>query len=147
MKKDRSLTFTRAAVKAAFVLSTAALFIMPFAAKIYRNISLSANDVTVPLLITFYVCAAAGFGILILLDRLLNNISKGDVFTKDNVRYLRLLSYCCIFISFVTLIFTYFRFLSFIVTFSAAFFALILRVLKNCFEEAVKIKEENDYTI
>ena len=147
MKNDRSITFTSLAVKAAYVLCVIALFVMPYAVKLYNSLQIADNDVTVPLLITFYLCAAAGFVILILLDRLLNNIKKGEVFTGANVKYLRILSYCCFFISVVTLIFAYFRFLSFIVTFSAAFFALILRVLKNCFEEAVRIKEENDYTI
>ena len=147
MKNNVSLTFTCLAVKAAFILCVVSLFVMPFAAKIYRNVSLSPRDVTVPLLITFYTCAAAGFAILIVLDKLLFNIRNGEVFTHNNVRALRILSYCCFFISVVTLIFSYFRFLSCIITFAAAFIALILRVLKNCFEEAVRLKEENDYTI
>ncbi|MBQ8978136.1 MAG: DUF2975 domain-containing protein, partial [Oscillospiraceae bacterium] len=103
--------------------------------------------VTVPLLITFYICAAVGIFILIMLDRLVNNIMKGEVFTEDNVRYLRILSYSCFVIAFVTLVFAHFRFLAFIVTFAAFFFGLILRVIKNCFTEAVRLREENDYTI
>lgn len=147
MKKNFSLSFTSLAIKAAFVLCTVSLFVMPYAAGIYRDVSISARDVTVPLLITFYTCAAAGYVILFILDRLVNNIIKGEVFTNDNVKYLRIMSYCCFFISAVALAFAYFRFLSCIVTFSSLFFALILRVLKNCFEEAVRIKEENDWTI
>ena len=147
MKNDRSLNFTILAVKAAFVLCVIAVVVMPYAAEVYKSLQMSEDDVTVPLLITFYLCAAAGFVILFLLDRLLANIKKGEIFTEANVKALRILSYCCFFISAVTLVFAHFRFLSFIVTFAAAFFALILRVLKNCFEEAVRIKEENDFTI
>ncbi|MCR5807548.1 MAG: DUF2975 domain-containing protein [Oscillospiraceae bacterium] len=149
MKKDLSIKFTRIATRAAIVLSAVSLFVMPWAAKFYAwNVSIYGDDdIYVPLLITFYICAAAGFCILFILDRLVGNISKGDVFTDENVKFLRRLSYLCLFIALVALIFSYFRFLSLIITFSALFFALLLRVIKNCFEEAVRLKEENDYTI
>ena len=148
MKKDAvSLKFTAIAIKAGIVLSFIALFAMPYAAHLYKYVSIGSNDVTLPLLITFYLCAAAGFVILFILDRLVNNIRKEEVFTKQNVKYLRTLSYCRFFIAVVCLVFAAFRFLSLIITFGALFFALILRVIKNCFEEAVRLKEENDYTI
>ena len=35
----------------------------------------------------------------------------------------------------------------FVVVIAAAFFGLILRVIKNVFEQAIVIKEENDFTI
>ena len=147
MKNDRSVRFTSLSIKAALVLSVISLFIMPYAARIYRDLSIQGDDVTVPLLVTFYICAAVGIFILITLDRLVNNIMKGEVFTEDNVRYLRILSYSCFVIAFVTLIFAHFRFLSFIVAFAAFFFGLILRVIKNCFTEAIRLREENDFTI
>ncbi|MBR4223428.1 MAG: DUF2975 domain-containing protein [Oscillospiraceae bacterium] len=147
MKNDRSIWFTSLAIKAALVLCVISLFVMPYAARIYRDLSIQDGDVTVPLLITFYSCAAVGIYILITLDRLVYNIKKGEVFIEGNVKLLRGLSYSCFIIAFITLIFAHFRFLSFIVTFSACFFGLILRVIKNCFTEAVALREENDQTI
>lgn len=147
MKNDRSIWFTSLAIKAALVLCVISLFVMPYAARIYRDLSIQDGDVTVPLLITFYSCAAVGIYILITLDRLVYNIKKGEVFIEGNVKLLRSLSYSCFIIAFITLIFAHFRFLSFIVTFSACFFGLILRVIKNCFTEAVALREENDQTI
>ena len=147
MKKDSSVAFTSLAIKAGLILCVISLFVMPYAARVYRELTIMDNDVTVPLLITFYTCAAVGMFILVILDRLINNIRKGNVFIEDNVKYLRILSYACLVISVITLIFAAFRFLACIITFSSLFFALILRVIKNCFEEAVRLREENDYTI
>lgn len=143
----RSLKITSVLIKAAIVLCTISLFIMPYAAQQYKFISIQHDDVTVPLLITFYSCAAVGFVILFVLNRLISNITEKKVFTEENVMLLKILSYCCFIISIITLFFARLRILAFIVTFAAAFFGLILRVIKNCFTEAIKLREENDYTI
>lgn len=147
MKNSRSLRITALLIRTAMVLCVIALFMMPYAAEIYERESYRQGVVTVPLLITFYSCAVFGFVILFTLDRLVKNIAEEKVFTAVNVRLLRILSYCCFIISFITLLFARLRLLSFIVAFAAAFFGLILRVLKNCFEQALRLKEENDYTI
>ena len=144
---NRSIKLTGILIKTAMVLCFISLFIMPYGAKIYRQVSLMSDDVTIPLLITFYSCAAVGFVILFVLDRLVENIRKGDVFVNGNIKLLRILSYCCFIISIITLIFARFRIIVFVITFGAAFFGLILRVIKNCFEEAVRLREENDFTI
>ena len=147
MKNDRSVMFTSIAIKAGMILSIISLFIMPYAANVYRTVTIQDDDVTVPLLVTFYSCAAIGITILVILDKLINNIKKGDVFTEQNIKYLRILSYLCFAIAVITLIFARFRILSFIITFSSLFFALLLRVIKNCLTEAVRLREENDFTI
>lgn len=148
MKSDnRSIKLTAVLIKVAIVLCIAALFLMPYAAKMYENVSIQGDIVTVPLLITFYSCAAVGFVILFLLDKLIANISRGEVFIESNVKLLRILSYCCFVISIITLFFARLRILAFIITFAAAFIGLILRVIKNCFNEAIRLREENDFTI
>ena len=120
---------------------------MPYAAKMYEQISFQQDNVTVPLLITFYVCAAFGFVILFVLNKLIKNIGSEKVFIDENVKLLKILSYCCFAIAVVTLIFARFRILVFVITFAAAFIGLILRVIKNCFTEAIRLREENDFTI
>ena len=146
-KNNRSIRLTGILIKTAMVLCFGALFVMPYAAQIYKQVSLMNDDVTVPLLITFYSCAAVGFVILFVLDRLVSNISKGQVFVSGNIKLLRILSYCCFVIALITLIFARLRIIVFVITFAAAFIGLILRVIKNCFEEAVRLREENDFTI
>ncbi len=146
-KEKRSIAITSALIKVAIVLCTAALFLMPYAAKMYEQISFQRDNVTVPLLITFYVCAAFGFVILFVLNKLIKNIGSEKVFIDENVKLLKILSYCCFAIAVVTLIFARFRILVFVITFAAAFIGLILRVIKNCFTEAIRLREENDFTI
>lgn len=144
---ERSVVVTAVLIKTAMVLCVIALFIMPYAADRYDEISIYSDSVKVPLMVTFYICAAVGFVILFVLDKLVSNIRKKQVFTDENVKYLRILSYCCFIITIVTLIFARLRIMAFIVTFAAAFFGLILRVIKNCFAEAIRLREENDFTI
>ena len=146
-KEKRSIAITSILIKVAIVLCTAALFLMPYAAKMYEQISFQRDNVTVPLLITFYVCAAFGFVILFVLNKLIKNIGSEKVFINENVKLLKILSYCCFAIAVVTLIFARFRILVFVITFAAAFIGLILRVIKNCFTEAIRLREENDFTI
>ncbi len=143
----RSINVTSILIKVAIVLCFASLFLMPYAAQRYKQVSFMQDDVTVPLLITFYSCAAVGFVILFVLNKLVSNIKAEQVFTQDNIKLLRILSYCCFIIAVITLIFARLRILAFIFTFAAAFFGLILRVIKNCFAEAVRLREENDFTI
>ena len=146
-KEKRSIAITSALIKVAIVLCAAALFLMPYDAKMYEQISFQRDNVTVPLLITFYVCAAFGFVILFVLNKLIKNIGSEKVFIDENVKLLKILSYCCFAIAVVTLIFARFRILVFVITFAAAFIGLILRVIKNCFTEAIRLREENDFTI
>ena len=146
-KEKRSIAITSVLIKIAIVLCAAALFLMPYAAKMYEQISFQRDNVTVPLLITFYVCAAFGFVILFVLNKLIKNIGSEKVFIDENVKLLKILSYCCFAIAVVTLIFARFRILVFVITFAAAFIGLILRVIKNCFTEAIRLREENDFTL
>ena len=87
--------------------------------------------------------AAALYG----LWRLLRNISEGEVFIPENVSILRLLSWCCIAAGLVCLFSALYYMPFLIVSAAAAFVGLILRVVKNVFAEAVRLKDENDYTI
>ena len=110
-KEKRSIAITSVLIKVAIVLCAAALFLMPYAAKMYEQISFQRDNVTVPLLITFYVCAAFGFVILFVLNKLIKNIGSEKVFIDENVKLLKILSYCCFAIAVVTLIFARFRIL------------------------------------
>jgi hypothetical protein len=122
----------------------------PWILRHYDNakvIDLGLESVYVPMLIAFYLAVAAAVPALAALDRLLSNIKRGIIFYYGNVRILRLIPYCCFAEGAVFFFFGFYRPLSFTVSGAAFFFGLIMRVLKNVFEEAVVLKEENDYTI
>ena len=85
--------------------------------------------------------------VLLTLGRLLHNLNRDRIFVTQNVTCLRIISWCCFGISLVFLGLAWFRSLGLLVAFAAAFFGLILRVLKNVFARAVTLQEEADYTI
>ncbi len=96
---------------------------------------------------TAYTTAAAGAGALYLLYRLLANLRKEQVFVPQNVQFLRMLSWCCFLAAVIFLLSGFYYLPFFLAAAAAAFMGLILRVVKNAFQQAVVIKEENDFTI
>jgi len=103
--------------------------------------------VITPLLATIYSCAVPGLIALFSLDRLLANIKKKNVFIEKNVKHLRLISWCSFAVSIILFVSGFYYLLFLLIAVAAAFFGLILRVVKNVIEHAVIIKNENDFTI
>lgn len=113
--------------------------------------------------VPLYVTLPVGLAALVCLDELLQNIKKNIVFDKSNIKLLSALSICCFLasaiaiISFVVMIIQNwnddFWFLALlyvifpIMGIGEIFVGLIVRVVKNAFEKAVEIKDENDLTI
>lgn len=95
----------------------------------------------------FYCCVGPAAVLLVSLHRLLDSISQGEVFTRGNIALLRYCSWCCMIVSVICLGFTFTLFYFLLVSAAAAFVGLILRVVKNVFQQAMALKEENDYTI
>jgi len=105
-------------------------------------------------LISCYPCSALGIATLILLIKMLKRIKASNPFCVENVRALRLISYFCFAVAVITLgagISSYvlgdFYIPFFFVSIPAAFFGLILRVVKNVMQSALEIREENDLTV
>ena len=100
------------------------------------------------LLVMGYLCAALAFWMLFNLYRFLQRLEQGQVFVPQTVQALRRISWCCTWAAALCLpagiwIYLPFAFLAV----AAGFMALIVRVLKNAFEQAVRMKDELDYTI
>ena len=99
-----------------------------------------------------YICAYACFVPAIIalfsLDMLLRNIRKDIVFLQNNVKYLRIISWCCFAIAIVMLCgWPFISYVLFFVAAAAAFFGILMRVVKNVIETACELKVENDFTI
>ena len=96
----------------------------------------------------FYGCCPAGWLAIVSLLRLLHNIRKGEAFTRGNVKLLRILSWCFIFVTLVSLAAFFTTYLPMIYVFLASgFMAVILRVVKNVMEQATIMREEQELTI
>ena len=98
-------------------------------------------------LVTTYTVAVPAAVALYMMNRLLANIRKEEVFTEKNTRYLRGMSWCCLAAGLIFLVSSFYYLPFFALCAAAVFMALILRVIKNVFAQAEEIKKENDYTI
>lgn len=99
------------------------------------------------LLATNYATAVPVAAALYQMNRLLSNISCDEVFVAENTRCLRILSWCCLAAGVIFGISGFYYIAFWALCVAALFMALVLRVIKNVFAQAEKIKEENDYTI
>lgn len=148
--KDKSAILSSCIIKAVYLIVVVCCAAAPFMVQFYDEhviLPSGGESLFVPLLITLYCIVPPAVFALINLDLLLWNIRKEKPFVQNNVRYLRRISYCCFAVSVIFIYFSFHRPIGFVIVFAAAFFGLILRVVKNCFEQAVAIREENDFTV
>ncbi len=150
--KTKSLQLSILLVRVLFILIPILMCCVPIIVHWYdivygEGIGLLHGSVYWPLCICLYLAAICGLVCLFALGRLLQNLKSDLVFIPLNCKYLRVISWCCLLAAIPFFCFGFWRFLSFLVALAAAFFGLILRVLKNVFDKAVELQEENDYTI
>ena len=79
--------------------------------------------------------------------RLLGNLRRAQVFVPENVELLRHVSWCCVAGALVALGGSLFYLPFLFVALAAGFMALIVRVVKNVFQQAIAMKSELDLTI
>lgn len=144
---DKSVILSSVCTKIALGLVVVAVIVTPRWLPTYAGYTANDTEMIRLLLITFYTCALPGFVSLLCLNRLLVNIKRGEVFAAKNVRLLRILSWCSFLVAAILLISGFYYIVFVFVAIAAALLGLILRVIKNVFEQAIAIKHENDYTI
>lgn len=147
--KDKSILLSQILIKICYVGVVACAVAAPMIVKMYdeKVSALGSDSVYTPLLITLYACVPPAVIALVCLDILLWNIRKNKAFIEQNVMLLRSISYCCFCVAVIFVYFSILKPFAFAIVFAAAFFGIILRVVKNCFQQAVAIREENDFTI
>lgn len=102
----------------------------------------------VSLMLLFYLCSVAGWAALWNLWKLLKNIRKGQVFVPENVAAMRLVSWCCFGVGIVCAVGAMAVYpLLLVVAIAAGFMGLIVRIVKNAFEQALAMKDELDFTV
>ncbi len=143
---SKSLKLTCALVWVVFALLITAVFVIPQFVDWYEKIS-PRESIYWWFCGVLYASLIPAFAAMLHLHGLLGNIRLGEVFVKGNAAHLRALSYCCYAECAIFFAFGFKRPMSFVVSFAAFFFGLILRVLKNVFEKAIELREENDAVI
>lgn len=149
--KAKSLALSRLCV-AVFMAALAAIdvggyWLVGWFLSITRYQFTAAISAEALFLASLYLCSLPAWGILWLLHRLLGNIRAGQVFVAANVAALRGISWCCIGVAVVCLASAAYYLPFGLVAVAAAFMALIVRIVKNCFEQAIGMKDELDYTV
>ena len=146
---EKSITLTRCVVVAALIGSIAMTLGGPWVTAWFIAVAglRPSTGLTATLLVLGYACAALAIGMLVSLYKFLRRIEKGEVFVPENVAALRRISWCCAGAAAVCLAAAYIYLPFAFLGVAAAFMALIVRVLKNAFTQAVHMKDELDYTI
>ena len=145
-EQPKSLFIASALVKIVFVIFIAASFFIPWAASWYDSVSMQ-EPIFWPLCICLYLTLVPAFILIFCLNRILSNVKTGAVFTAGPVKMLRVISYSCFAAAVIFAVLGIWRLLALLLCFAAAFVGLLLRVLKNVFQQAVLIREENEFTI
>ena len=143
---EKSLFLTRILTAAMLLTAAGALFVVPAIARWYEALSGCGPAGTV-LRASLYFSILTGIAALCILLKMLSNLAKQKMFVEENVRCLRLISWCCFLIAAVWLFLGAFRRIAFCVGFVSVFAGLIVRVMKNLLETATAMREEQDYTI
>ena len=73
--------------------------------------------------IAFYACAVLAFTALFFLNKLLSNISRGKVFIGENVKLIRILSWCCYLVGIVLAVYSIWAYPFIVIAAAAAFFS------------------------
>lgn len=146
--EKRSLMLSKFSTLFLGLLVALVLFTAPGLVRWLMHYSINAHEMYFPFfLASLYTGGFAALLLLYSLYKLLAAIGNGQVFNQKNVFYLRRISWCCVAGSVVALLSTLYYLPWLVAAIVAAFAALIVRVVKNVFAQAIALKEENDYTI
>ena len=144
---ERSLNLTIAVLIVLSVFFAVMLFAAPSVFTAYCEADRTSDEARKALIGVFYGCTPSAILTVFYLFKFLINLKKGEVFTKQTVRYIKILSYTCLSAVPLSLPLCYYFLAGFPIPAAAGFMWLFLRVLKNAFEQGSEIKNENDLTV
>ena len=102
---------------------------------------------TIKFMIVVYTSSVFGWICLYAMWQLLTNLLRGEVFTTANIKCMRIISWCCAGAAVIFAFGGLFYLPLFVVAIAAAFMMLIVRIVKNAFQQAGEMKSELDLTI
>jgi predicted PurR-regulated permease PerM len=146
--RKKSVLLSKILCYVIFVFILACLILIPTAVDYYtEHIQTLPDNLRTAAIVILYASMPPAFIADCFLLRLINNIEKENVFIRANVKNLRYLAWCCFIVGVIYTFAGFYFTTAFVIAFAAYFFFLILHVVKNVFDAAVALKEENDYTI
>lgn len=144
---EKSLKLTKFVLTGGIGFMILLVFGFPWLTSEIKNYAVFTSVQLTYLTIVFYIVSIPVFVSLFMLYKLIMNIQNNKVFVAENTKIIRSLSWQCFLGSLLFLIFSFVYIPSIFLSMLAAFFGVMLRVLKNVFAAAVELKKENDFTI
>lgn len=146
---DKSVILSQISTRIIMVLGVGLAIALPFlcVSGFFDNRAFIATQHVMLILPVYYTFCVPVYVALFALDRLLAAIKRNRVFTTQNVRYLRIISWASFATALVLLVSTLVSFTFFALAIVAAFVGIVLRAVKNLFAAAVELQEESNFTI
>lgn len=145
--KDKSLVLSRVCVVFFALLLLALDLGAPWLLRWMHSLRRDAWQSTTGLLVCLYAGSIFAWGCLAELWRLLGTLRQGRVFVEENVRTMRRVSWCCVGAAAAALCAALFYLPMLVLCAAAGFMALIVRIVKNAFQQAIAMKDELDLTV
>ncbi len=140
--RDKSLLLSQICVAVFAALLLALDIGCRWAATWFVQVRLMREQLGYLLMATVYVCSVFAWVLLASLWRLLGRLRRGEVFIPANVRLLRTVSWCCFGAAAVCLLSCLYYLPFAFAAAAAAFMALIVRIVKNGFQQACGMQDE-----
>lgn len=145
--KDKSIVLSQVCVAVFAALLLAVDIGCYWDVKLFAELRNMSWQTGVGIMITVYLCSVFAWLLLWHMWGLLGNLKQALVFTAENVRHLRVVSWCCVGAALICLVSSLWYLPFVFVTVAAGFMALIVRIVKNVFQQALAMKSELDLTI
>lgn len=150
----KSIILTKFCILALMVISVIMMFFGRYLISRFLNMTGGAK-INISNEFSFYIITFISYTLGIIAQvtlfcmlKFVTNLEKDLVFIPQNIKWLRFISYGCLSAGLLLIIVTVvYHKLYLIFSLAALFMMLIVRVIKNAFEQAVKMKEELDLTI
>lgn len=146
-RKNKSALVTLWVNRVIACLVAALLFLLPAVLDWYSSFRVLTPVERTAIIVAFYCCTVFIGAALWNIERLLTEILKEQVFTRQNVRRIRTIGGCCGAVSLICLpaSFAYMPLIFMLVV--MAFLCLVVSVVASVMDAAVTIREENDLTV
>ena len=144
---SRSVRFTVFLNRAMMALVVLLIFFFPSLLRWYNTVRILIEGENTALMVAFYACVPVVLCALWNLDRLLGNISRGEVFVADNVRLIRRDCVCCAIVGLICLPAAFVYAPLIFVTVIMTFLCPVVNVVCQVIRAAIELREENDLTI
>jgi hypothetical protein len=143
----KSATLTLVFIYIFMIVFVALELLAPLAVKGFILWYAKGENLLLPLTVFLYsVLLPVGYA-LILLRKILKAVLSEQCFCEENVLRLRRLSWCCFVFAVCSFGFGFAYFPLMLLSAAAAFVGLIVRVIKNAFQTALELQNENQLTI